>query len=492
MTRFFPVLLAVATPACAPELPPASHDGCAPSAETPDEAAPFVVRSLPDAEPSALPPIVRLRVVGAEDTDAFVLIAGDVGSAHLGQLARDDVSMALSRRIVETLSYRDAHGVVLAPLARLPPGPYAVASGDPKGAVSFEVVDDGRGLDFVFPPGGGYGDALFGVWCGDASLVAPVDAASLTPSARPVDARLGLTDHGDGPGCLTLRAAAGVEAELSPLSIDAGQQTHWLAPRLLSAQAEAEPTSSPCPEGLQTVGPGCLLVEDDRLRLLPRDPFHLWVVNADGAPLGAPLAPPGWVKASSRFVRRGLAPNAPHELRVSWTDTSGRVEQASLSVVTEPPSAHLVITEVMANPVGPEPAQEWVELYNDGLAPADLSRYRLVDPAGGAALPAVVVPPGRYAVVVSEGYDPTSFYDPAPAPDTIFVTVAELATNGLSNGGEPLALERDDGRVVSRFPPLPKPKAGESVERRIADVHVTDPEGFRRTDTPSPGAAPPR
>ena len=37
---------------------------------------------------------------------------------------------------------------------------------------------------------------------------------------------------------------------------------------------------------------------------------------------------------------------------------------------------HVVINEVLANPVGGEPAQEWVELYNDGRAPAVLDPTR--------------------------------------------------------------------------------------------------------------------
>ncbi len=488
MTRFVPLLLVAA---CAPDLPPAAHESCAPTAQPPDDDAPFVVRTLPDADTAAVPPIVRLRVVGATDPEAFVLVAGDVGAAHLGQLARDDVSMALSERIVETVRYLDTDGVVLAPVARLSPGSYAVASGDPKGAFSFEVVDDGRGLDFVFPPGGGYGESLFGVWCGHTALAGDVVAASLTPTARPVEVGLGLSDAGDGPGCITLRAPRHDGEELSPLGVDVGAETLWLTPQLLSPQLSPSPPSTECPEGLRSVGPGCLSVEDDRIHLFPRDAWHLWAIAADDLPLGAPLAPPGWVTTSSRFVRRGLVPNTSHQLRVVWIDDGGRRDEAQLSVITAPASEHLVITEVMANPVGLEPEQEWVELYNDGLAPADLSRYRLVDPAGGAALPAVTVPPGRYALVVAEGYDPASFYDPHPAPDTILVTVEEIATHGLANGGEPLALERDDGRVVSRFPPLPKPKAGESVERRTPETDVADPEGFHRNPSPTPGASPP-
>lgn len=488
MTRFVPFLLVAA---CAPDLPPSPHESCAPTAQPPGEEGAFVVRTLPDAAPTEVPPIVRLRVVGARDPEAFVLVAGEVGSAHLGQLARRDVSMALSERIVETVRYLDHDGVVLAPVTRLPSGPYAVASGDPKGAFAFEVVDDGRGLDFVFPPRGGYGESLFGVWCGDAALSGTTTPASLTPTERPVEIGVGLSDTGDGPGCLTLRAPHHDLDELGPLGIDLGGQTHWLAPHVLSREPAPTPTATECPEGLRSVGPGCLRVEDDRLHLYPRDAWHLWLFAVDGVPLGPPLAPPGWVTASSRFVQRGLTPGTSQQLRVTWIDNGGQLERAQFSVTTGPPTEHLVITEVMANPVGLEPEQEWVELYNDGLAPADLSRYRLVDPAGGAPLPAMVLPPGRFALVVSEGYDPTSFYDPHPAPDTILVTVAELATNGLSNGGEPLALERDDGHVVSRFPPLPKPKAGESVERRTPETDVADPEGFSRNPSPTPGASSP-
>lgn len=488
MPLFYALLFLLTLTSCAPALPPAPHDDCGAEEAPTDEDPGFVLRPEPDANLDAVPPIVRLRIITEAAPEAFVLVSGEVGSAHLGQLARDDVSAALEERIVDTLRRRDGDLVVLAPRGRLPPGPYAVASGAPKGSVSFEVVDDGRGLSFVFPPGGHYGASLFGVWCGDEDIDGTLlPPPPLLPTLRTPRAGRGLADGVATEKCIHLTAPAADADELSPLGVDTAEQTWWLDPLALSPGAATPDPAPPCRDEAIAVGPGCIEVADDRLYLQPRDPVHLWSVRTDGIPLGAPLAPPVWVTPETLFTRRGLAPGEAVALDVTWIDAGGTAHSEMRSVTTAAAQPHLVITEVMANPIGPEPQQEWVEIYNDGTAPADLSRYRLADPGGGELMPSVLLPPGRFALVVSEGYDAVSYYDPNPAPDTIIVVVTELARNGLANGGEPLALERDDGRVVSRFPPLPKPRAGQSVERADVDVDPADPGGFHRLEEPTPG-----
>ncbi|MEM6787132.1 MAG: lamin tail domain-containing protein [Myxococcota bacterium] len=496
------------TVSCAPPLPSGAAPGASSTAATtPNADASFEVRPDPDSDLSVVSRIARLRVIAEASAtpETFVLIAGEVGSAHLGQLARDDVSKALRARIVETLRYRTEGLIVLAPTAALAPGRYAVARGQPKGAIAFDVVPDADGhhpeaptLSFVFPPGGRHGPAAaFGVWCG-----APPDVTSgvlgegsltLEPSGPSVRARRGITTEGDGPGCIRFDAEEPSSGpQLPPVGVDVGPTTWWLEPHLLvPAAPDDDPPDAPetCPPAAVTVGPGCVAVADDRVWLWPGSSSYLWSVLADGDSLEAPLAPPSWVDARARFTLVGLSPNHRHDLRVTWVDHSGADESRLLSVITAPPRAHVVITEVMANPVGLEPEQEWVELYNDGSVAADLGDYRLEDPAGGTDLPSVALPPGRHALVVVEDYDRQSYYDASPPDDAIVVRVAALGTHGLANGGEPLALvELDENRVVSRFPAVPKPKSGHSVARRHPHVDVTDPDGFHRTDVPTPGA----
>jgi hypothetical protein len=147
---------------------------------------------------------------------------------------------------------------------------------------------------------------------------------------------------------------------------------------------------------------------------------------------------------------------------------------------------HLVLNEVLANPVGPEPAQEWVEIVNDGAAPAELAGYVLVDLGGETLLPAATLQPGRFALIVNETFVENDGYDVPPAPSTQILRVPKLGQGGLANGGEPLLLRAPDGAVASRFPLAPKPKAGMSVSRRDPGEPDARPQAFLVT-TPTPG-----
>ena len=72
----------------------------------------------------------------------------------------------------------------------------------------------------------------------------------------------------------------------------------------------------------------------------------------------------------------------------------GGLREDSAVLFTQAPMPHLVINEVLANPIGPEPHQEWVELYNDGAVAAELADFALCDIGGEAWLPEAVLEPG--------------------------------------------------------------------------------------------------
>jgi hypothetical protein len=139
---------------------------------------------------------------------------------------------------------------------------------------------------------------------------------------------------------------------------------------------------------------------------------------------------------------------------------------------------HVVINEVLADPRGPEPAQEWVELYNDGLEQAVIGGWTFEDSGGSVALDAIPIPVGTYLLLVREDFDPVSDADVPPPEGAPLFRVAGLGKNGLSNTGEQLTLRDASGRLVSRFPALPKPKAGVSVARREPWLADDDPRGF--------------
>jgi len=70
-----------------------------------------------------------------------------------------------------------------------------------------------------------------------------------------------------------------------------------------------------------------------------------------------------------------------------------------ITLAPAPPRAHLVLNEVMANPGWPEPAQEWVELYNDGAGDVVARGLRARKMLGGrVALPDAMLAPGAFAL----------------------------------------------------------------------------------------------
>jgi hypothetical protein len=122
----------------------------------------------------------------------------------------------------------------------------------------------------------------------------------------------------------------------------------------------------------------------------------------------------------------------------------------------------LAITEVLANPAGPEPHQEFVELHHGGTDPVELAGLRLADLpwsavelelASGAApgdpLAGDAIEPGETLLIVAAGYDPAGTDDVAPAVGTRLVTTdASLGNAGLRNAGEWLTLYRVEPPAV--------------------------------------------
>jgi hypothetical protein len=127
-------------------------------------------------------------------------------------------------------------------------------------------------------------------------------------------------------------------------------------------------------------------------------------------------------------------------------------DSAPVAIDLPPRLPALVITEVLANPVGSENTQEFVEIYNAGSETQALGGLFLADKAGSDALPEMLLPAGAYAVVVPEAYNPADGKDPAPRDGTLIVRVpGRLAGDGLANTGEPVRLLNAGGFVISQY-----------------------------------------
>jgi hypothetical protein len=233
-------------------------------------------------------------------------------------------------------------------------------------------------------------------------------------------------------------------------------------------------------------GPGCARVEDDRLVVRNADQPLLWRFQPRAPDTLAVLETP---EAGGGFVLFGLIPGAVNSVRGAVIASDGVEAEFALEVTTEALRPRIVLSEVLANPVGPEPASEWVELYNAGPEPVELGGMRLQDSAGSVELPEADLPPGAYALLVREDFA-AGAPDLAPSTGVRLLRVPELAKNGLSNSGEPLALLDRDERVLSRFPAVSASRAGVSIARRAPDALDTDLGAFSRHAPPgaSPGA----
>ena len=218
-------------------------------------------------------------------------------------------------------------------------------------------------------------------------------------------------------------------------------------------------------------------------------------VQADGAPAPSP-AGAGQTSFDVALPLTGLPPSAAATVSVTVTDLAGNQTTSAPVALTTPPAVPpLAITEVLANPAGPEPQQEYVELRNLGDAAVALAGLRLADSKGSDDLPAGTLPAGGYALVVTSAYDPDEGSDPPPRPGTLLLRVdSRIGADGLSNGGEPVQLLQGDV-VVSSYGGAVSVSAGtwngKSVHR-LVQTACDGPAVWNRTPLPpTPGEGPP-
>ena len=237
----------------------------------------------------------------------------------------------------------------------------------------------------------------------------------------------------------------------------------------------------------QPIGPGCALADDRSITFRakvdgPVRAFataasveHRQVAGRGEVMLRmAPLRSDASVEISLRLI--GLDGTSFHEV---------------LAMRTPPPLATLTISEVRANPNGPEPRQEMVEVLNFGSEPVSLQGVALSDRndrMGDILDTSQQLPPGGRALLVADTFDPNDDQDTPVPPGVMLVRVGtSLASGGLSNAGEPLYLRDAAVHRLSAVPALPT-AGGECLVRRA----VSDRAAYGFTVEPcTPGTAPP-
>jgi hypothetical protein len=160
----------------------------------------------------------------------------------------------------------------------------------------------------------------------------------------------------------------------------------------------------------------------------------------------------------------------------------------------------IAITEVLADPNGSEPAQEFIEIMNFGPYEINLSGW-MIDDNGDAngnnnlIADNTLLEPGQVAIVVSASYNPQDGQDPAPDSSALIIVLdSTVCSNGLKNSeAETVELYDAAGRLVSQYlGQAGNPKEGCSAMRLKAELPDGDKLAFglEPTGNSTPGQAP--
>jgi hypothetical protein len=188
-----------------------------------------------------------------------------------------------------------------------------------------------------------------------------------------------------------------------------------------------------------------------------------------------------------------LALTEPQACVLSLTDAAGNSREGVLDLAPQADLAKLAIVEVRADPLGPEPSQEYVELLNFGDTALSIEGFTLttdVFAAGSRIVSASALAAGERVLVVPADFDSAETSDGA-LPAGVRVARLERAL-ALRNDGAALLLRDARGRRLSASPALSGGSAGQCIARTGTQLRSAAPGEFRPAAcTPGgPSAAP--
>ena len=174
--------------------------------------------------------------------------------------------------------------------------------------------------------------------------------------------------------------------------------------------------------------------------------------------------------------------------------TSKRPTKTAMGVAAAPAGTHVVINEVFYDPdgSGDSSADEWVELYNDGLQPVALDGWSLADARAATHIAAATIAPDEYLVLAASD----SFHTRYPAFAGNVITVGRIG-NMLGNDGDRLSLRDATAAVIDAVswgsdasvldPAIVDAPAGHSIERSVPGADSDRADDFVDNESPSPG-----
>lgn len=524
MRRTLPFIFALASSACLPR--PAPHDAAASDAAIgPPEVLGIEIVDRrgalwSDEIPQWPTLVVELSRAPLEPAPIW-LFTGPADDDLSQDLADDPLRVATVARVVPSATQVDGSRVSLTPDARLAPGTVltaGVAAWLRSSATDLKLgrpvlrelrvsgaPEAGARVTASWPPDGAAAVPLVlpslvvrfdGPIEGTTEGIALLETGGEVPGAA---AAVDCADHGFERGWCALftpgRALAPStehrlvvsEAVLDATGAPVGP---WEARFTTAADAEDSAPSRialPCAIDELDVDGACVLADDAQvtLRVQLDEPVRI-ALSIAGRTLLA-VAPRG----SATLVASGLAPDTAYSASLRVEDLAGHVSEETLALRTTEPLATVSIVEVRADPNGPEPRQEYVEVLNYGPMTIDLAGMALSDREG--ALGDVVsqpqrLAPGQRALLVADAFDPEDPADDPVPPGVPLVRMGtSLGSGGLTNAGEPLFLRDASMRRLSAVPAMAAPRA--CVVRTGAEMRSADEAGFSIAPC-TPGTAP--
>jgi hypothetical protein len=234
---------------------------------------------------------------------------------------------------------------------------------------------------------------------------------------------------------------------------------------------------------------GCAMRDDARwvLRSRPNE-TAIWHTATDSAQTHAPYV---YREGEFSYVVLPIDGSESMSLRLVAHDAAANAIElpALIDALPAPALPRVTISEVRADPLGPEPQQEYIELYNFGSEPVELAGMSITDDvttAGNKIQHKVTLAPEQSALLVSTSFDPSHPQDVPPVAGAVLIRVADkLVTRGLSNSGEALYLRDARGRRISTFSSLPSPKPGVCIQRVSWDALAGEASAVMRSGEPS-------
>jgi hypothetical protein len=436
----------------------------APSVDAP--AAPGGVRVTwePPAAPGTVPANLRARLHRAAGAEPW-LLRGQLSDHHDRALRRGELASTLRERAVALRFWSEQADLLFEPLRWLEAGEHYTLALLGQGTVGSWVVepDGAPRAEQLFPPAGRPLQRV-SVQCSSA-FHAPLPVVTLAPIDVPVTVGFD-SPHVPDTTCITLLADGRArESAVLPPSLSGV----LLAPGAFQPPEKWPVSPSLSCSGLSHFG-ACFEVRDDRVLVTAQSYDTLWLVEEP-----KPRVVVSAVGQRTTLLS-GLSPLTAYQLRGSLLSSDGAGRPFELALTTAPAARHLVLNEVLANPLGPEPASEWIELVNDAEQPAELAGLWLEDATSRSFLPSEVLAPGEHALLVAAGFRPSALDAPV-APGTRLLELGSLGARGLSNSGEALLLVGTEG-IAARFPALSAPHAGRSQARRGLDGADDEPGAF--------------